>query len=274
MQQVKRIPQIKICIGGMFFFSPFGSTVKLRVNSKSCILIFSLYNRPFKGHILAGTNPLMSVVAIKLRNNLYRIYLIQEVRTDCFTLLCRMACLLTVMICLLFLLGVIGRLWHVFMVISGHLLYYFQALSRKHTYIILIPLNPHFYIVKLGSTGVYIISFISAQKHRLLEQHRRGGSNEYPQSMFLSRIMKNIRICTCKLSVFCDEIFNTFEKACFRNGSYTCVIQLIMLFIWHSCIIVADNSLSAFNMSNMKIKNVNAITKKKKKKKNKTNKNK
>ena len=40
--------------------------------------------------------------------------------------------------------------------------------SRKHAYIILTPLNPTFiYIVKLGFTGVYIIFFISAQKHRL-----------------------------------------------------------------------------------------------------------
>ena len=49
------------------------------------------------------------------------------------------------------------------------------------------PLKPHFYIVKLGFTGVYIIFLISAQKHRLwymLEPPRRGGSNEYPQSMF------------------------------------------------------------------------------------------
>ena len=29
------------------------------------------------------------------------------------------------------------------------------------------PLKPHFYIVKLGFTGVYIIFVISAQKHRL-----------------------------------------------------------------------------------------------------------
>ena len=29
------------------------------------------------------------------------------------------------------------------------------------------PLKPHFYIVKLGLTGVYIIFLISAQKHRL-----------------------------------------------------------------------------------------------------------
>ena len=29
------------------------------------------------------------------------------------------------------------------------------------------PLKPHFYIVKVGFTGVYIIVLISAQKHRL-----------------------------------------------------------------------------------------------------------
>ena len=29
------------------------------------------------------------------------------------------------------------------------------------------PLKPHFYMVKLGFTGVYIIFLISAQKHRL-----------------------------------------------------------------------------------------------------------
>ena len=48
-------------------------------------------------------------------------------------------------------------------------------------------LKPHFYIVKLGFTGVYIIFLISAQKHRLwysLEPPHRCGSNEYPQSMF------------------------------------------------------------------------------------------
>ena len=49
------------------------------------------------------------------------------------------------------------------------------------------PLKPHFYIVKLGFTGVYIIFFISAQNIDCgysLELPRRGGSNEYPQSMF------------------------------------------------------------------------------------------
>ena len=49
------------------------------------------------------------------------------------------------------------------------------------------PLKPPVYIVQLGLTMVYIIFLIFAQKHRLwysLEPPRRGGSNEYPQSMF------------------------------------------------------------------------------------------
>ena len=49
------------------------------------------------------------------------------------------------------------------------------------------PLKPHFYIVKLGFTGVYIIFLISVQNIDCgysLEPPRRGGSNEYPQSMF------------------------------------------------------------------------------------------
>ena len=39
--------------------------------------------------------------------------------------------------------------------------------SRKHTYIIMTPLEPHFYTVKLGFTRVYIIFLIFAQRHRL-----------------------------------------------------------------------------------------------------------
>ena len=37
-----------------------------------------------------------------------------------------------------------------------------KSISRKHD-----SLKPHFYIVKLGFTGVYVIFLISAQKHRL-----------------------------------------------------------------------------------------------------------
>ena len=49
------------------------------------------------------------------------------------------------------------------------------------------PLKPQFYIVKLGFTGVYIIFHIFSQNIDCaysLEPLRRGGSNEYPQSMF------------------------------------------------------------------------------------------
>ena len=49
------------------------------------------------------------------------------------------------------------------------------------------PLKPHFYTVKLGFTGVYIVFLISAQSIDYgysLEPPPRGGSNEYPQSMF------------------------------------------------------------------------------------------
>ena len=51
--------------------------------------------------------------------------------------------------------------------------------------------------MKLGFTGVYIIFLISAQKIDCgysLEPPRRGGSNEYQQSMFWVEIWKNIRI--------------------------------------------------------------------------------
>ena len=50
------------------------------------------------------------------------------------------------------------------------------------------PLKPHFYKVKLGFTGVYIIFLISAQKHGLWVLVSRGGSNKYPQSMFRAEL--------------------------------------------------------------------------------------
>ena len=49
------------------------------------------------------------------------------------------------------------------------------------------PLKPHFYIVKLGFTRLYIIFRISAQNidcGYTLEPPRRGGSNKYLYSMF------------------------------------------------------------------------------------------
>ena len=49
------------------------------------------------------------------------------------------------------------------------------------------PLEPHFYIEKLGYAGVYLFFLFLLQNIDCgysLEPPRRGGSNVYPQSMF------------------------------------------------------------------------------------------
>ena len=76
------------------------------------------------------------------------------------------------------------------------------------------PLKPHFYIVKLGFTGVYIIFLISAQNIDCgysLEPPQRGGSDEYPQSMFWAEIWKISEFFIWKSSFFGAEIFSIFE---------------------------------------------------------------
>ena len=51
---------------------------------------------------------------------------------------------------------------------EGTLGFIFSLISSSKTCLYNIdPLKPHFYIVKLGFTGVYIMFLISAQKHRL-----------------------------------------------------------------------------------------------------------
>ena len=49
------------------------------------------------------------------------------------------------------------------------------------------PLEPHFYIAKLGYAGVYLFFLFLLQNIECgysLEPPRRGGINVYPQSMF------------------------------------------------------------------------------------------
>ena len=63
------------------------------------------------------------------------------------------------------------------------------------------PLKPHFYIVKLGFTGVYIIILISAQNIDCgysLEPPRLTSTHNL---CFEQKYEKNIRICIWKLSV-------------------------------------------------------------------------
>ena len=74
------------------------------------------------------------------------------------------------------------------------------------------PLKPHFYIVKLEFTRVYII-FISAENLDCgysLEPPRRGGSNEYPQSMFSAEIRKNIRVFLSQNFQFLEVKFSLY----------------------------------------------------------------
>ena len=75
---------------------------------------------------------------------------------------------------------------------------YFHTISRERAQLIfssitktclytIHPIKPHFYTVKLWFIGVYTIFLISVQNIDCgysLEPPRRGGSNEYPQSMF------------------------------------------------------------------------------------------
>ena len=97
------------------------------------------------------------------------------------------------------------------------------------------PLKPHFHIVKLGFTGVYII-FLFLLKNidcgYSLEPPRRGGSNGYQQSMFLSRHMKNIRIFVSedfqflevKVSIYLNR--RVFVMAC-RN--FKTILNILMI---------------------------------------------
>ena len=89
------------------------------------------------------------------------------------------------------------------------------------------PLKPHFYTVKLGFTGVYIIFLISAQNIDCgysLEPPRRGGSNEYPQSMFWAEIWKISDYFIWNFSVF-------------WRWNFLCIwIGVVKAMCWHDCL--------------------------------------
>ena len=67
------------------------------------------------------------------------------------------------------------------------------------------PLKPHFYIVKLGFTGVYVILLISAQKHRLWVLVRTASPRRFkrvPTIYVLSRNMKKYQNFYLKIYFF------------------------------------------------------------------------
>ena len=76
------------------------------------------------------------------------------------------------------------------------------------------PLKPHFYTVKLGFTGVYIMFLISAKYIECwysLEPPRRGGSNEYKNLCFKQKYEKYQSFFIWKFSVFGGKTFHIFE---------------------------------------------------------------
>ena len=85
------------------------------------------------------------------------------------------------------------------------------------------PLKPHFYKVKLGFTGVYIIFLISAKNIDYgysLELPHWGGCNKYPQSMFWAEIWKMSEFFIWKFYFFGCKIFNIFLNR------HVCVMRL------------------------------------------------
>ena len=75
------------------------------------------------------------------------------------------------------------------------------------------PHKPHFYVVKLGFTGVNIIFLISDQNidcEYSLEPPRRGGSNEYPQFMFWAEIWKILGFYKMKIFHFLVVKFSVY----------------------------------------------------------------
>ena len=135
------------------------------------------------------------------------------------------------------------------------------------------PLKPYFHIVKLGFTGVYII-FLFLLKNLdcgySSEPPRRGGSDEYPQSMFWAEIWKiseflyeNLPFLEVKFSIYLNrrvsvmrstvhfpicssesKWFSCHDSECFVSWSVTTVMhQMLVTYVF-----VMINDLSAIRL--------------------------
>ena len=103
--------------------------------------------------------------------------------------------------------------WHCIWIVWDLIFYVNHLLITKTGLYNVDPLKPHFYIVKLGFIGVYIIFLISTKNIDCgysLEPPRRGGSNGYSQSMFRAEIWK-IEFFLSEIFQFLKVIFLLFE---------------------------------------------------------------
>ena len=82
------------------------------------------------------------------------------------------------------------------------------------------PLEPQFYIAKLGYAGVYLFFLFLLQNIDCgysLEPPRRGGSNMYPQSLFRAKIRKYQKFSTEFFHFLQFKKFLYITWACLRN---------------------------------------------------------
>ena len=145
--------------------------------------------------------------------------------------------------------------FYVFFVCKGNISRFYFS-TEKEDWLVFItrtclynsgPLKPHFYIVKLGLTGVFIIFLISAQKCRLwvlvrTASPRRGGSNGYPQSMFWAEILK--------ISEFLSKNFHFLVENFSVYLNRRAFVMLFCHFIsaqpsWDLCVVYMRNSSTA-----------------------------
>ena len=80
------------------------------------------------------------------------------------------------------------------------------------------PLKPHFYIVKLGFTGVYIIFLISAQKHSLCFEQKYEKYQIFYLKIFIFFLV-------VKFSVYLNRLVfimptGLSKGVCFRNANW------------------------------------------------------
>ena len=79
------------------------------------------------------------------------------------------------------------------------------------------PLKPHFYLIKLGFTGVNIIFLTFAKNIDCGYQNRLTEASTH-NVCFEQEYEKISDFFFWKFSVFGCKIFNIFELACFHNG--------------------------------------------------------
>ena len=96
------------------------------------------------------------------------------------------------------------------------------------------PLEPHFYIVKLGFTGVYIIFLFllkNIDRGYSLEPPRRGGSNGYPQSMFWAEIWKILEFLSEKFHFLVVKFSKYLNRLVFvmQSESNCCMMPCVNL---------------------------------------------